>query len=146
MRHTPTNQTTPSGDIVKTVSQAWTSIGSGSGPVNSPCSGNLWPANTYGPGLGFAGSLYLAAGEVSNIGHFWALDLATRTLHEVTDLGTGRWENAVPIDTGPTIQKTKTCHPIPVALLGGLLTGERNTNGITEDALRRPGWVHGSEN
>lgn len=98
--NTSTNQTLPSGDIIKAVSQAWTSIGSGSGPVNSPCSGNLWPADTYGSGRGFADSLYLAAEEVSNIGHFWVLDLATRTLHEVTDLGSGRWENAVPIDTG----------------------------------------------
>jgi hypothetical protein len=100
--NTASNQTLPAGDVVKAVSQAWTSIGSGSGPVNSPCSGNLWPADTYGPGRGFADSLYLAAEEVSNVGHFWVLDLATRTLHEVTALGTGRWENAVPIDTGRT--------------------------------------------
>ena len=143
--NTAGNQTLPAGDIVKAISRAWTSIGTGAGPVNSPCSGNLWPANTYGPGRGFADALYLAAEEISGFGHFWVLDLTTRTLHEVTDLGAGRWENAVPIDTGraDTIAlafsedfKSGTNRLAPMRLY----VGTKNPNG---NFLQRNGLVGG---
>jgi hypothetical protein len=95
------NQVAAPGSIVTAVSLGWTSIGSGFDPLDNPCSGNVWSADTFGPSRGFAETLYLAGEEYFD-GHFWVLDVATRTIYEAPDLGTGSWENACPVDTGRT--------------------------------------------
>ena len=106
--NTSFNQVAAPGEIVKAVSRGWLSIATGSSQVlDRPCSGNVWSAETYGDGLGFADDLYLLGEETSadpslnrDAGHIWVMDLATRILYEASDLGDGRWENAALIDTG----------------------------------------------
>ncbi len=101
--NTNSNQVAPPGQIVTAVSRGWLTVGSGTNPINNPCSANVWAADTFGPGLGFADTLYLTGEETFNSnGQFWVMDVATRTLYECPDLGGGSWENACPIDTGRT--------------------------------------------
>jgi hypothetical protein len=96
-----TNQVSPPGPVVKAVSRGWLTLGSGSNPLNNPCSANVWMADTFGPGRGFADTLYLT-GEETTGGGFWVMDVATRTLYSCPGLGTGKWENASLLDTGRT--------------------------------------------
>jgi hypothetical protein len=99
--NTTSNQVLPSGQIVKAVSRGWLSVGSGTSPINNPCSGNVWQADTFGAGRGFAETLYLTGEETSDTrGQFWVMDVSSRTLYECPDLGGGSWENATIIDTG----------------------------------------------
>ncbi|NDV61608.1 hypothetical protein G0Q06_04015 [Puniceicoccales bacterium CK1056] len=99
--NTNNDQVAAPGQIVKAVSLGWTSVGAGTGALNNPCSANVWPADTFGFARGFADTLYLL-GEESTGGHFWVMDVTTRTLYEAPDLGTSRWENATIVDTGRT--------------------------------------------
>lgn len=98
------NQVAPAEPIVREVSLGWSSVVSGTDPIENPCTGNTWLADTFGPGRGFAESLHLVAEEVfsNRHGHIWVMDLATRELYEVPDLGQGSWENATILDTGRT--------------------------------------------
>jgi|GEM_PF-1724371 len=95
------NQVAAPGPVVTAMSRGWLSIDpAASGTLlDRPCSANVWLADTFGPGLGFADSLFLTGEEVTG-GRIWVMDLATRVLYEAPDLSDGRWENAAPIDTG----------------------------------------------
>jgi hypothetical protein len=96
------NQELPSGPVVESVDLGWNSVdGDASDPINRPCSGNVWLADTFGPERGFAHDLYLLGEESFNSnGHIWIMDLESRTLYEAVDLGGGSWENATLIDSG----------------------------------------------
>ncbi len=97
-----TNQVLPPGPVVEAVSLGWLAV-DGSNPIDNPCSANVWLANTFGPGLGFADDVYLTGEETfDNTGNFWFMELSTRTIYKCPDLGGGSWENATPIDTGRT--------------------------------------------
>ena len=101
--NTNNNQVAPPGQIVTAVSRGWLTVGSGTNPINNPCSSNVWMTDTFGTGLGFADTLYLTGEETFNSnGKYWVMDVATRTLYDCPDLGGGSWENACPIDTGRT--------------------------------------------
>lgn len=101
--NTNSNQVDPSGPIVTAVSRGWLSVGSGTNPITTPCSANVWMADTFGPGRGFADTIYLTGEETFNAsGNFWAMDVATRIIYECPDLGGGSWENACVVDTGRT--------------------------------------------
>ena len=63
------------------------------------CSGTTHRANTFGLNRGFVDPIYLTGEEVSG-GKFYALDLTTENLWEVSDLGLGVWENAAQLDPG----------------------------------------------
>ncbi|WP_146445982.1 hypothetical protein [Botrimarina colliarenosi] len=65
------------------------------------CSGTSHHALAFDGARGFVDSIYLTGEEV-NGGYFYALDEATRTLWEATDLGRSSWENAAAVDTGET--------------------------------------------
>lgn len=103
--NTNSNQVLPDGSVVKAVSRGWLDVdeNSLSVPLRNPCSGNVWMADTFGLGLGFADNLYLLGEETEQPGgSIWVMDLSDRKLYEAVDLGAGRWENACPIDTGRT--------------------------------------------
>lgn len=102
--NTNSNQVSPASSVVQVVSRGWTNVDpSATNPINNPCTGNVWLADTFGPGRGFADSVYLTGEETFNsTGHIWVMDLGTRTLYEALDLGDGSWENATIIDTGRT--------------------------------------------
>ena len=65
------------------------------------CSGTSYSANSFGANRGFSDEIYITGEELSG-GLFYALDTATRTLWEVSEFGTGSWENAALVDTGNT--------------------------------------------
>lgn len=65
------------------------------------CSGTSHQPAAFGVGTGFVDSIYLTGEEVSG-GYFYALDEATRTFWQASDLGRGAWENAAMVDTGET--------------------------------------------
>lgn len=96
------NQTLPPGPVVESVSLGWLEV-DGLNPIDNPCSSNVWLANTFGPGRGFADDVYLVGEETfDSTGNFWFMELSTRKLYKCPDLGGGSWENATPIDTGRT--------------------------------------------
>ena len=68
---------------------------------NRFCSGTSYLANSFGVNRGFADAIYITGEEVSG-GLFYALDASTHTLWEVSEFGTGNWENAALVDTGNT--------------------------------------------
>ncbi|MEO6434822.1 MAG: hypothetical protein ABIP55_03550 [Tepidisphaeraceae bacterium] len=88
------------GQVVSGIGNGFTSI-SGDANLARFCSANVWEADTFGPGRGFADRMFLTAEEVSG-GQFYALDPATQILHQAPDLGAGVWESATPIDSGRT--------------------------------------------
>jgi len=97
------NQVSPPGQIVTAVSRGWLTVGSGTNPINNPCSSNVWEADTFGQGLGFVDTLYLTGEETFNSnGKIWVMDVASRTLYHCPALGGASWENACPVDTGRT--------------------------------------------
>jgi|GEM_PF-3463420 len=103
--NTNINQVEPASNVVEVVSRGWSDVDSdATAPINNPCTGNVWLKDTFGPGFGFADSVYLTGEEVFSTrnGHIWVMDLATRTLYEAPHLGDGSWENATIIDTGRT--------------------------------------------
>jgi len=65
------------------------------------CSANLIEAGSFG-GRGFVDRVYLVGEEefTGVGGAFFALDVASRALHEVEGFGRGTWESATLIDTG----------------------------------------------
>ena len=79
-------------------------------PLSRLCSGNVWQADTFGIGRGFADELFLTGEEdlttTNNGGSIWVMDTATDVLYEAPDVAPagGRWENACIIDTGNTQQ------------------------------------------
>lgn len=101
--NTNSNQVPAASAVVDTISRGWQTVGSGTDPLNNPCSGNAWLADTFGAGLGFADNVYMLGEETfDDTGHIWVMDLATRTLYEASDLSSASWENATVIDTGRT--------------------------------------------
>ncbi len=102
--NTNNNQIRPDSDVVVAVSRGWLDGGSGADQINRLCTGNVWLADTFGAGLGFADSVYMTGEEVFSPrdGHIWLMDLATRFLYEAPYLGDGSWENATIINTGRT--------------------------------------------
>lgn len=103
--NTNSNQIRPDDPVVKAVSRGWLSVdeNSTSVPLRNACSSNVWMADTFGSGLGFADDLYLLGEETEQPGgSIWVMDLSDRKLYEAVDLGAGRWENGCPIDTGRT--------------------------------------------
>jgi hypothetical protein len=66
------------------------------------CSANLIEAQSFGAGRGFRDRIYLVGEEefTGTGGAFFALDVASRSLHEVEAFGRGTWESATAIDTG----------------------------------------------
>jgi len=87
--------------VVEAISLGWLSQQPGPETLQRLCSGNVWLADTFGEGRGFVDTLYVAPEEDGSYqGHIWVLDVVTRTLYKVDAFGVGRWENAVPIDTG----------------------------------------------
>ncbi len=96
--NTNSNQVDPQGAVVRAVSRGWLT---GPNSLRRPCSGNVWMGDTFGPGRGFAETLYLT-GEEEAGGYFHVIDVATRQLFKCPALGQGRWENATIIDTGRT--------------------------------------------
>lgn len=104
-----TNYAAKPAGLLKGMSKAWTSVAGGLNQnltMTSPCSGNAWEPNTFGPGRGFTDRLYLNGEETfgtNPTGHYWALDTATNTLYQAPDVGgLGSWESATIIDTGRT--------------------------------------------
>lgn len=73
------------------------------------CSGSAFGRHSFGNGIGFEDPIYLA-GEETNDGTQWALDIKNGNLWAVPRMGRGRWENWTELNTG----RTDT-----VALLGG---------------------------
>ena len=79
-------------------------------PLSRLCSGNVWPANTFGTGRGFSDQLYLTGEEdlttTGSGGSILVMDTSTSVLYEAPDVtpNGGRWENACPIDSGNTEQ------------------------------------------
>jgi hypothetical protein len=104
--NTTTNQKPRPLGLIEGVRRAWDTVASGDGTLTRPCSGNVWEADTFAPGMGFADRLYLFGEETFGEepwGHICVIDTATDTLYEVPDVGgPGSWENATPIDTGRT--------------------------------------------
>lgn len=69
------------------------------GGLNRFCSSSYFAKKSFGAGRGFSDAIYLA-GEESDEGLFYALDVQGRRLHAVPALGRAGWENASLIDTG----------------------------------------------
>ncbi|MEQ1828689.1 MAG: PEP-CTERM sorting domain-containing protein [Pirellula sp.] len=145
--NTNTNQTARPAGLVQGVGQGWTAVGVGSAspPLNRPCSGNFWEANTFGSGRGFSNSLYFT-GEESGNGHFWAIDSATNTIYQAPSVGgAGSWENATLIDTGRNdtvallLGEDRGTSATGTAALS-LYVGQKNPNG---NFLERNGLVGG---
>jgi hypothetical protein len=80
------------GDVVTVADQL-------NGGLNRFCSSSYLAKNSFGSGRGFSDAIYLA-GEESDEGLFYALDVHDRRLHAVPALGRAGWENATLIDTG----------------------------------------------
>ncbi|MBD2293307.1 DUF839 domain-containing protein [Anabaena sphaerica FACHB-251] len=98
------------------------------GGIDRFCSANLMEANQFGAGMGFADTIYFA-GEETDGGTEFALDVQTGELWAVPWLGRAAWESVTELDTGNTDQ---------VALLVGddrgaapliLYVGNKNVNG-----------------
>ena len=71
------------------------------------CSANLFDANTFGTGKGFANRIFLMGEESSAVqnnkgGSMCALDVDNGVLYQLADLGYGSWEGATLVDTGNT--------------------------------------------
>lgn len=107
------------GNVVTGIGTGFTSVDTATGgsgrnlsnvPLSRFCSGNVWEADTFGTGRGFADQLFLTGEEdltTTNAGgSIWVLDTTNDVLYEAPDVGPlgGRWENACPLDTGNTDQ------------------------------------------
>jgi hypothetical protein len=155
--NTNSGQADSQGVVVKAISQAWHESPES---IRRPCSGNVWMADTFGPGRGFADALYLTGEEVAG-GYIYVLDIATRQLLKCPSLGQGRWENAAPIDTGRTdtvallLCNDGSSSPAPLRLYVGMKNPAGNfleRNGLSDgtvyywDPLGEETDIHGLEN
>jgi autotransporter-associated beta strand protein len=128
----------------------WSSVATGNGFLERPCSANLWEPHAFGYDRGFADSLYLSGEETFGdppVGHFRVIDPATHTLYEAADVGgDGSWEGATLIDTGRTdtiallLGEDRGANDAGTALLS-LYVGRKNPSG---SFLERNGLVGGT--
>ena len=103
------------GQVVFGVGNAFDTVDVGTGgsgrniattPISRLCSGNIWEKDTFGENRGFVDQLFLTGEEdltTTNAGgSVWILETATGIFFEVPDVWAagGRWENAIPVDSG----------------------------------------------
>ena len=86
-------------EIVDANRQVVTAASQLNGGLNRFCSASYIAKRSFGGGRGFADNIYLA-GEETDEGLFYALDVNSRRLHAVPAMGRAGWENATLIDTG----------------------------------------------
>lgn len=79
----------------------------GSTSITNFCASSLFEANRFGANKGAASRFYITGEETSG-GSLYAIDLDStatnsyRKMYELTNLPTGRWEQAIQFDTGRT--------------------------------------------
>jgi autotransporter-associated beta strand protein len=127
------------------------------------CSGQMHPANTFGPGRGFVDNIYMHGEEVSG-GRIFALDLANRDYYRLGSATVGLapggagtattggmpadpWENAALLDTGDTTHVALLLSPDGGSQIMQLYIGEKgkDKNGAASSSfLARNGLAYGN--
>ncbi|MGZ9033338.1 MAG: alkaline phosphatase PhoX [Rhodospirillales bacterium] len=87
------------GKLITSIEQFGETAAGGEDGFTRFCSASLFEPGTFGPGTGFTDRVYFA-GEETDDGVFYALDVANGEMHAAPMLGRGNWENLTLVDTG----------------------------------------------
>lgn len=87
------------GKLITSIEQFGETAAGGEQGFSRFCSSSLFEPEAFGPGTGFVDPVYFAGEETDN-GVFYALDVVNGEMHAAPMLGRGNWENLTVVDTG----------------------------------------------
>lgn len=87
------------GELITSIEQFGATAAGGEDGFTRFCSSSLFEPGTFGAGTGFVDPIYFA-GEETDDGVFYALDVTNGEMHAAPALGRGNWENLTLVDTG----------------------------------------------
>ena len=87
------------GKLITSIEQFGETAAGGEEGFTRFCSSSLFEPGTFGTGTGFVDPVYFA-GEETDDGVFYALDVTNGEMHAAPALGRGNWENLTLVDTG----------------------------------------------